>query len=164
MTHHVIDVNVPIVANQKHTEAGEECILACITYLQKVIATGTVVLDDDQVIFSEYQRHLDFSGQPGVGDLFFRWLWANQAVASRCQKVPLTRCSHGFEYEEFPHEENLIQFDPDDKIFVAVAISSGNDPELANAVDSDWFHYKYQLIAQNLNLKFLCGEDIFASE
>ena len=41
---------------------------------------------------------------------------------------------------------------------VAVARASGADPELLNATDTDWWHYREALKENGVNVVFLCPE------
>jgi hypothetical protein len=153
----VIDTNVIVVANGKSAQADLKCVRACIEALNKIHEDGMVVLDDIMRILDEYRRNLSLSGQPGVGDAFFKWVWDNQANESRCERVKIH--SEGFfgeDYFEFPSDKELRGFDRSDRKFVAVAISSKYKPEIVNAVDPDWWQYKTQLAKHGIRIKFLC--------
>ncbi|MDQ2694925.1 MAG: hypothetical protein M3Z21_06015, partial [Pseudomonadota bacterium] len=86
----VVDTNVCVVANQKSAQAGPECVLRCVDALENIKRRGIVVLDDRMYILEEYRKHLSFAGQPGVGDMFFKWIWDNQANPRRCERVAIT--------------------------------------------------------------------------
>ena len=86
----VVDTNVPVVANRKTDQAGRACESACIHALIQVQAERRTLLDDKQLIFKEYRKRLSHSGQPGLGDAFFKWLWENQANPQHCRIVPVT--------------------------------------------------------------------------
>lgn len=156
MTAVVIDTNVGVVANRQHPPAGPKCILTCIQAL-RAAQSQLVLLDDDARILDEYRRYLSPSGQPGAGDAFFKWLWDNRANSERCQLVPLTPMSDDDEdFEEFPRDPELNGFDRSDRKFVAVALASGMNPEILNASDSDWWHFRRALQANGVNIAFLC--------
>jgi hypothetical protein len=114
-----------------------------------------IVIDDLMVIMREYQHNLNLRGQPGVGDEFFRWAWNNQAVPQRCEKVTITP-SNETGYAEFPDNMELAAFDWDDRVFVATALTSQNNPSILDAVDSDWWDYREPLQAEGVTLFFLC--------
>lgn len=155
----VIDTNVPVVANGGTEQAGPDCVIACIDALENAMQKGPILLDDMQRIFDEYRRYLSFSGQPGPGDRFVKWLWANQSNTQRCQTVAITpRDGNESDFEEFPVDAALVSFDRDDRKFVAVAISSGLDPAILNASDTDWWNSRRDLARHGIRLKFLCPE------
>ncbi len=153
----VVDTNVAVVANCQTEQASEMCIERCIDALQSFPSEACLFLDDRGLILDEYRKHLKFSGQPGVDDAFFKWLWDNQANEAHCRKVPITlHDDRGF--EEFPDDPKLAQFDRDDRMFVAVALASGTHPTVMNASDRDWWIYRKALKRCGVAVTFLCPE------
>ena len=154
----VIDTNVAVVANGSHVPASVQCVTACIDAL--LAAQGGIVLvDDTYQIFDEYRRHLSHSGQPGVGDAFFRWLWNNQANPASCRQVPITPSDPGRRvFEEFPDDPALAEFDRKDRKLVAVALASGEYPWILNATDSDWRDFSKALKTHGIRTRFLCPD------
>lgn len=133
----VVDTNVPIVANGGTEQADPTCVLNCVASLREIQGDRVVLLDDKYLILQEYRENLGFSGQPGVGNAFFKWLFDNQGNPAHCKKVPVTIHSvRGF--EEFPDDPSLNLFDQDDRKFVAVVRASGTRPVVVNASDTDW--------------------------
>ena len=153
----VVDTNVAVVANGKTEQAKPSCIIECITRLQEVQAENCLLLDDRNLVLDEYKNRLSFSGQPGSGDAFFKWLWDNQANPGHCRKVTV-HLHAGRGFEEFPDDPILASFDNKDRKFVAVALASGTDPEILNASDTDWWHHRQGLQQQGVNVVFLCPE------
>lgn len=152
----VIDTNVLVVANGRHAPAQERCVGACIDALQRAQRTP-VVIDDGQRILDEYRRHCSFSGQPGLGDAFFKWLWSRQADPRHCRRVQITpHAKRGF--MEFPADKRLKSFDRDDRKFVAVALAAGDAPCVLNASDTDWWQAKEELSEHGVTISFLCPE------
>ena len=153
----VVDTNVPVVANGKAEQADLECEYACVRKLIEIQSEHRTLLDDKQLIFKEYRRRLSHSGQPGVGDAFFKWLWENQRNQEHCRIVPVT-VSNDCEFAEFPDDPRLGSFDTDDRKFVAVALSSETDPQVLNAVDRDWWDHRQALAENGVNVLCLCPE------
>ncbi|MFT3790484.1 MAG: hypothetical protein QM741_05275 [Rudaea sp.] len=154
----VIDTNVAVVANGKHEVASDDCIERCIDALIAA-QQGVVLVDDGFLIFDEYQRHLSHAGQPGVGDAFFKWLWSNQANPSHCRQVEITPIDPaGRVFQEFPDDPDLEKFDRDDRKFVAVALASGETPDILNASDTDWWTFRESLTRYGIQTQFLCQE------
>lgn len=163
MSAYVIDVNVGIVANQQARAqtglANQECVLACIDALQNVIESGVLVIDDGWRILSEYQKHLTTHHQPGAGSLFMQWVWQNQSVSQRCEQVELAPLPNDPEdFEEFPNDHALSRFDRNDRKYVAVAKASKHNPEILNAVDTDWWEHRIALQNNGLTVSFLCPQ------
>ena len=63
-------------------------------------------------------------------------LLTNLANPQRCRRVPVT-ITNG-EFDSFPADPALANFDPSDRKFVAVASADPSHPPIYNAVDSDW--------------------------
>ncbi len=152
----VIDTNVLVVANWGHEDASPSCVEQCIRKLEQS-CRARVFIDDEYHILDEYRRHCSLSGQPGVGDAFFKWLWDNQGNEKRCRMVGITpHEERGFEV--FPDDPQLTGFDRSDRKFVAVAIASGDKPPILNATDTDWWNYRLALERNGVTIVFLCPE------
>ena len=157
MSEVILDTNVAVVANGFAQQASDECVERCVAELERVVDEYVVVLDSDGLILDEYQKILNFSGQPGMGDSFFKWLFFNQANPEHCRKVAVTpHTDHGF--EEFPDDSALANFDRDDRKFVAVALASKTNPPILNASDTDWWNHRNVLKRHGIKVSFLCPE------
>ena len=157
----VVDTNVPIVANQK---GGEDlaCAANCATALHAITRAGLLVIDDEELIFKEYKRHLSFAGQPGAGDYFFKWLCDNRYKSNRVAQVTLTRNPENpNEFAVYPQNTELSDFDRSDRKFVAAALSHPERPPILNATDDDWWNYRDALARHGITIRFVCGEDRF---
>ena len=153
----VIDTNVAAVANRKTEQASPSCILNCVSRLRQVQNECRVLLDNRNLIFREYQNLLNFSGQPGLGDAFFKWLFDNQANPEHCRMITVNlHADRGF--EEFPDDPILAGFDHDDRKFVAVAQASGANSTILNASDTDWWDYRRELSRHGIQVDFICPE------
>ena len=116
-----------------------------------------LVIDDAGIILREYDRILDRSGGPRVGDAFVEWAWRHQYDERRCERVTVARDDdRGF--SDFPDSEDLWGFDRDDRVFVAVALASGAKPAILNATDTDWWDYREALARHGVEIEFLCPE------
>lgn len=152
----VVDTNVLIVANSQAPQASPQCVLNCLDALERIQAEGVVVIDSRWFILSEYENKVSPTGQPGPGDRFFKWVLQNLGNPNRCQQVTIT-CLAEHEFVEFPASDALQGFDPSDKKFVAVAWVHPQRPEIANAVDSDWWHFATALGDLGIHIDFLCS-------
>lgn len=154
----VIDTNVPVVANGNQPVAEPTCVLTCITALRQA-RHQVILLDEGSLILREYRYNLSPKGEPGLGDAFFKWLWDNQYNPARCRLVKLTPLdASGTNFEEFPADPELEQFDRSDRKFVAMALGSRLDPEILNAVDTDWWDFNDALSRHGVRVNFLCPD------
>lgn len=159
MSAFVVDVNVPIVANEHTPHADLNCVSVCVDTLAMIVRDGAIVLDDGMRILKLYLNYLSPNGQPGVGDAFMQWVWENQAVSERCELVTLTPNGHGTtDFQQFPDDPSLTGFDQSDRVYVAVALASTRNPEVLNAVDTDWWQHRAALLRCGIRLRFLCPQ------
>lgn len=120
------------------------------------------MVDAANVIFTEYKRHLSFSGQPGAGDIFFKWFVDNRYRTDRVVQIDLPDCPvRPHEYQHFPDDPDLTTFDRSDRVFVALAIAHADHPEILNAVDSDYWHHRIALLRAGVTVNNVCGHAHF---
>lgn len=153
MDSHIIDTNVLVVANGKHSRAKVSDIFECQKFLNEV-REKHISIDSLNYILEEYFRHASRKGQPGIGDAFVKWLWVNHCNPLLCERVEITPDEEK-EFKEFPDDKALKNFDHDDRKFVAVAVGCKNDPVICNASDSDWWDYKEPFERIGIKIKFL---------
>ena len=152
----VVDTNVLIVANGRGTHAGVDCQFATIRALRGVKSSDKLLLDSGSRILAEYRKSCNHSGQPGVGDEFFRWAFDHQA---ELHSVTLTE-NEEREFEEFPDDPALARFDRDDRVFVAVSVAAGIENVILNAVDSDYNVHRSGLERAGVQVKELCPTEL----
>lgn len=157
----VIDTNVPVVANGGH-ESGPRCQLEAIRVIREITAGGGLVLDTGGRIFSEYQTYLSFSGQPGVGDEFFRWVHDFQWRDEYCTRVMLTpTAADPDDFVEFPSTTpGLETFDRADRKFIAVAVANGAHTEVVEATDGEWWECREAFSEAGITITFICEDYI----
>lgn len=156
----VVDTNVAKVASGHTLQADAACVDKCIQQLNAIEQTGGLLVDDLGLILNEYIKGLGHAGQPGAGEKFVKWAFSNQSTPEAVTKVAITqRANHGWRrFEEFPDRADLSTFDRSDQKFVAVAIASGENPAILNAVDSDWWNHRTALTSAGVNIDFLCPQ------
>ena len=152
MMRRVVDTNVAVVANGRETTATAKCQLACLAQLRKILDEGGIVIDDAGDILKEYRRYLSPSGQPGVGDRFFREILVN--FTGKVQRVHLAKTSDG-SYADFPDDARLAAFDTSDRKFAAAARRAVMP--VLNATDSDWLDHREALAENGIAVEFVCG-------
>jgi len=148
----VIDTNVAIVANEKSEHASIDCELQCIALLAQS-ADLKIALDDSELIMDEYSKHLSYAGQPGVGDMFFKYLYDNQYANNKITHHTITQIEEENQgFQELPPNN----FDPSDRKLLAVAVVAGAC--IVNATDSDWAENLDLLNQLNISVHQLCPE------
>lgn len=151
----VVDSNVLISANGKSDQANDTCLEKCVDILLEVSSSGSLALDNGNEILSEYSRYCNYSGKPGVGDLFFAWAVDNQYTT--CRLVPLTlHEDRGF--EEFPDTQALAKFDRSDRKWIATALGCTPTATIYNAVDSDYAQHAQALADAEIPVTELCPD------
>ncbi len=149
----VVDTNVAIAANGRNTHVDEECQLACVEKLEFLKRKEVVAIDGEGLILEEYSNSLNYSGGPGVGDVFFKYVHDNQYWDDRVHRIPVTRSKNdGRGFEELP--ENT--FDPSDRKFLAVAVKA--KAVVLNATDSDWGKHAALMDELNVKVEQLCPQ------
>jgi hypothetical protein len=158
VTERVIDTNVLVVANGRNTHASDECRMAVIEALERLESSmERPVLDRQGLILQEYRQRCHPSGQPGVGDAFFRRLYENQANPERVRSVSITPTAPGpGDFAEFPDDPELASFDRSDRKFVAAVIAADGLPTVLNATDSDWAQHQQALERHGVRVVQLC--------
>ncbi len=157
MNFKICDSNVLIAANGRGTHADEVCQLACIEALENIIKNNVLVLDHSNEIMDEYVKYASYSGQPGVGDMFFKHIYRNKYNSDFCLLVTITKTANDT-YLEVPRGLDVAGFDKSDQKFVAVAVSSRENPEILNATDSDWYIYRSELSQHGINILQVCPQ------
>ena len=157
MSRWVVDTNVPVVANGRDDDGGNPvsplCRISAIKFLMELHASGKMLMDTQGEIQSEYRRHLNPSGQPGVGDRFY------QSILQRAKNVEWVDLPKdaGGDYIDLPTEIVVAGFDPSDRKFAALSVKEG--APVVNATDSDWANDKELLEGNGIQIRFLCGFD-----
>ena len=64
------------------------------------------------------------------------------------------------DFQEFPTDPALADFDPDDRKFIAVALAHAENPSILQAVDSAWWTYRDALRQNGVTVDFICEDDI----
>lgn len=160
----IVDTNVPIEANlaarqdvmpNNLSSESAQRILSCIAALIAVMKNNALVIDSKNEIFDEYRKHLSFKGQPGVGDVFLKWIHDNRWGWPEENRVAIHPDGKG-SYKEFPTHGGLVDFDPSDRKFIAVANAHIEKPPILQATDSKWWGWKEALAESGVRVEFLC--------
>ena len=156
----VVDTNVLVVANGNNKQADPECELACIEMLEGATSGKQIVLlDASNLIMDEYEGYCSYSGEPGVGDMFFKFLHDHQYSAKNVIRVSIQKTSDadgGF--ANLPPNN----FDRDDRKFLAVA--EVGDGRVVNTTDSDWSEHDAFINSIGVQVLELCSQCLKQAE
>lgn len=158
MNRHVVDTNVPIVANgpapNDESPPSAECREAAVRFLMDVLKSGKILLDFAGEIQNEYRTYLSPSGQPGVGDRFYQAVL--NSAPRQIERIDLPKRDDG-EFADLPQALIDANFDPSDRKFAALA--RREQVPVFNATDSDWLDHRATLNDNGIQVAFLCGCD-----
>jgi hypothetical protein len=157
----LVDTNVPKTANlatqpDPGSDVSDACVLACVEAVEHVIKKRGLIIDAGDEIFDEYRQQLSMKGQPGIGDVFMKWVNDHRHNPAYCDRVTITK--GGDSYDEFPTHDDLNDFDRSDHTFVAVANAHVEKPPILQATDSKWWGWKDALAEVEITVQFLCPE------
>ncbi len=162
----IVDTNVIVIANDTDNERTD-CRNRCQDRLEQIFdQPEKVVIDDRWRILGEYEDNVNPNARKkGVGDVFVKTLLQNLKNPEICTMVPITSLSgNGTDFEEFPDDPALSNFDPDDRKFIAIAVAYGNTHQqkaiLLQASDSQWYGFREELVRNGLEVEFVCEEYI----
>ncbi len=148
----VIDTNVLIVANGKSEHSSIECELKCIEFINFSMSER-VALDESQLIMDEYQKHCCYSGAPGVGDIFFKYLYDHQYSSKLIRLVNIVKIDdEARSFEQLPVNE----LDPSDRKFLATAVEA--NANIVNATDSDWQEQEELMNLLKVTVSQICSD------
>ena len=164
----ILDTNVIVIANGRSSQASCTCVRRCREQLNLILqGSHKVVLDYEQLILREYRRNLKEERQPqrGRGDLFLQWLKQHEWIKEKCSLVHLTSIAgSSTDFEEFPTDNALSGFDPDDKKFIALAIAhkqeTGEAPTILLAIDRGWLRFMDTLENYGVSVDLICEDDM----
>jgi hypothetical protein len=74
--------------------------------------------------------------------------------------VKITPSDQAANFEEFPDDPELRDFDPDDRKFVAVALAHQCKPPILQTVDTGWWLLRDAFRRNEVRVEFLCEDDI----
>jgi len=151
---------VPLVANGQHEDISPECVEECALALRNIMKKGRIALDDSFRILTEYQNKTSPRKGNGPGNAFIKWALRNNANPAKCDLVPLQEHSERI-FESFPEDKELDDFDPSDRVFVAVSAAHPKKPEeILQAADSKWLDWAITLERHDIRVRFVCREDL----
>ena len=162
----VVDTNVIVIANVVDDDDRKNCRELCIERLNQIITQQEIiVIDDGWRILTEYIDNTNPNTKKGIGDLFVKRLLQNQSNPNVCGIVQISSVvGNGTEFNEFPDDPRLHNFDPDDRKFIAVSIAYFNqyqeNPSVLLAIDRGWLLFIDTLQNHGVQIELICEEDM----
>jgi hypothetical protein len=139
----VVDTNVAVTANGANSAASPACAAASARALQGVTVGGRVFIDTGGRIVAEYRSNLSASGQPGVGDLFFKWLLTHEWGEEKVVRVDITSQNRDDDdFAELPKPPRGVSYDRSDRKFLAVAAAHPDRPPILQSFDTKWWGWR----------------------
>ncbi len=161
----IVDTNVVVIANDMNDKRAD-CRDRCQDRLQQIVDQHEkVVVDDKWRILGEYEDNVKPNTRKRIGDLFVKRLLQNRGNLDVCTMVHITSLSgNGTDFKEFPTDTALINFDPDDRKFIAVALAHKRDteqtPTILLAIDRGWLKFVDALASHEVSVDLICEEDM----
>ena len=155
----IIDTNIFIAANGMVDHLTEQEMNKCKSFVASLFDNSIISLDLQGEIFQEYFKYMSRSGQPGIGDVFVKYLWDRQNSKIHCEKVDIERNKNGI-YKQLNKKDDLLKFDLNDQKFIAVYLGSKKQPAICNASDSDWANNKVLMMKYNIRVIEILQEEL----
>ena len=161
----IVDTNVIVIANDTDDKRAD-CRNRCQDRLEQILSRPEiVVIDDGWRILGEYEHNTKPNTRKGIGDLFVKTLMQNQGNPNMCKIVHITPLAgNGTDFEEFPTDNALCGFDPDDRKFITVALAHqrdiGETPTILLAIDRGWLQFTNALANHGVTVDLICKKDI----
>ena len=157
----IVDTNVAWVASGKSEQASEDCVATCVERLEQINNDEMkLALDRERRIIDEYQR-LEQTGRFNIGYQFYKWVEMNWTNSERCDLVEIKPVDGSeIEFEKFPDDSELVDFDPDDRKFIAVVCAHEDNPPIRQAVDGKWRDFLDALHENGVTVEYLCEDDM----
>ena len=157
----IVDTNVAWVASGKSEQASEDCVATCVERLEQINNDEMkLALDRERRIIDEYQR-LEQTGRFNIGYQFYKWVEMNWTNSERCDLVEIKPVDGSeIEFEKFPDDSELVDFDPDDRKFIAVVCAHEDNLPILQAVDGKWRDFLDALHENGVTVEYLCEDDM----
>lgn len=161
----IVDTNVIVIANDTD-DKRKDCRDRCQERIQQIIDQHEkVVIDDKRRILGEYQNNTRPNTRKGIGDVLVKRLLQNLSNPAVCTMVTITPLTgNGTDFEEFPADNALINFDSDDRKFIAVALAhkrdTGQTPPILLAIDRGWLQFIDELANHGVSVDLICEADM----
>lgn len=159
----VVDESVLVIANDltrislglipRTPQADENCRLACVAFLENLMENGSIVIDDGTEFLEKYKAHCSFSGQPGIGDAFFRAVFERGYDPTWVDRVTIAEGGNYLLPDGFLNSG----FHNDDFLWVSAAYNGPVGTHIANGCDSDYGEFAGAITAIGVEVVEVCA-------
>ena len=151
---YVVDTNVILIASQLVRNVPEEqliCYKGCIQFIQDFIKhKDKVLLDREGRVLKEYHRKaFKISDYPNMATMLIQ-----TALEGNCEYLSIGESNEN-QYNLYPSLASLKEFDPPDRIFIALAYNHDRKPPIVEASDSKWWGIKDDLAKCGMEVIFI---------
>lgn len=163
MKRKILDTNVIINASgDKSPQTEEACSEQCrLLLFQCTTGNCQIVIDNGEHgshILTEYRKQFEYY-EGTYGEMFVRWILSNIMNEQYVIQVPITPLSED-EYQEFPKDRDLKDFDPRDRKFIAVAVAHYQYEDkivpIVQSADMKWKIFVSAFAKHNVEIEFIC--------
>ena len=164
MNNKIIDTNVPLTAITTDVIIPLSCRQDCVRLINSILKGEIiVVIDDRNEALKEYRQQMypDPNPSAGLASQFLMYLFNYQYDQARVRRAKLS-VDDTVNYTLLPQVDELNDFDPSDKKWVAIYLSfkeqTNQDAPINNATDSDWLHFEHVFERLGIQIEFLCKD------
>lgn len=163
MNRRIIDANVPMLAGTNPADMDPDqagCAQKCVRYIKEFIedVESRLVLDDEGRILKEYRNAETIREEPNLAKIFYLWAYQNQAADIE-DFVHLDEKQND-EFDPYPADKELSEFDPPDRKYIALAYKHEKKPPIVEASDSKWWGIRDNLKKFGIDVEFIDEEYI----
>lgn len=157
MSKSIIDTNVIKTADLANTDDNNiplSCIEKCMDIIETIEKHGGLLIDSNWEIIKEYENNI--RNPQFFSFRFLKWVLTHQANQKFVEMYCLGKT--GEIYTDFPKDEELNNFDPADKKFIALANAYSGSSIVYEATDSEWWGYRDAFAKAQIEVCFLCED------
>ncbi|MDO4321367.1 MAG: hypothetical protein Q4C61_02470 [Lachnospiraceae bacterium] len=163
MSKYIIDANVVLLAGTPVKDIPREqllCAKKCVDFIQNFMRdkNASLVLDDSGRILKEYRGARKVGNSPNLATVFCNWAHQNMPKYAK-DFVHLDEIQENV-FQEYPANQQLKEFDPPDRKYIAIAYKHPDSPPIVEASDSKWWGIKEALKENKIEVIFVDEEYI----
>ena len=148
----VIDTNVILLAGTRTDRVPKdqvECYEKCILFLNDIVERGDkVLIDDEGMVIREYRQAYSVNDYPNMAAMFFEYSMGNY-VSCHLERI------EDDTYSDYPRDRVLLDFDPPDRKFIALAYVYDHGVPIVEGTDSKWGSIKDNLSKHGIEIIFI---------
>ncbi len=158
MSKYIIDANVSLLPGMSVKNIPDnqtECALKCSQFLENFMkdSQSRLVLDEGGEILKEYRNAYNLNNNQGIAVEFYKW--ANAMFFKYIEDViPLEELQEN-EFANYPDCDDLKNFDPPDRKYIALSYNHPEKPPIIEAGDSKWWRIRDAMRENGMEIIFI---------